>query len=183
MASEGAPGWGSYSVDLVFDPPAQPADAVVRVFSDSPRDGSVINPVEVPVRVAAGFVPPGTRAVLVYFAQSSPADVEYVAVERRVAATPALGRAALDELLKGPTDEERARGLGSPIPAGTTLRSLTIADGVATADFDRQLLYQMGGSARVQAGRDCIGRTLMQFPSVRTVELSVEGRSEGILQP
>lgn len=42
-ASAGAPEWGEFSVELAFVSPGQETSATLEVFSQSPRDGSVIN--------------------------------------------------------------------------------------------------------------------------------------------
>lgn len=63
------------------------------------------------------------------------------------------------------------------------LRSLTIVDGVATADFSKELNAYGGGSLRVMLIRQQITQTLRQFPTVRTVRIAIEGQTEGILQP
>lgn len=49
VASVAAPQWGSFSARLSFPAPAIPQPGEVRVFSLSPRDGSVENLVVVPV--------------------------------------------------------------------------------------------------------------------------------------
>jgi spore germination protein GerM len=64
-----------------------------------------------------------------------------------------------------------------------TLRSLTITNGVATADFSRELQAYGGGSLRVMLIRQQISRTLLQFPTVRLVRIAVEGQEEGVLEP
>lgn len=194
-ASVGAPEWGTFAADLAFTPPATATTALVRVFSISMKDGSIQDLVEVPVRIqppptASVTVAPAptkpaaaTRRLLVYFPKESENNVTFVAVSRDVSATPAVGRAAIEELLKGPTSEERARGLYTPIPEGTRLLSLKIVDGTAYADFDKQLEYRMGGSVRVMAVRRSIELTLKQFSTVQRVVISVEGKTEGVLQP
>ncbi len=193
-ASAGAPEWGTFAADLSFTPPASATTGVVRVFSTSMKDGSVENLVEVPVRIQPG--PPAgeataaptptkaaTRRLTVYFPRATERDVTFVPVTREVPATPAVGRAALQELLKGPTPEERAKGLYSPIPAGTRLLDLKIVEGTAYADFDRGIERGMGGSLRVMAVRRSIELTLKQFSTVQRVVISVEGRTEDVLQP
>lgn len=52
-ASAGGPEVGSFSFDVTFTPPAKDEPATVRVFSPSPRDGSRVGMVEVPVTLAA----------------------------------------------------------------------------------------------------------------------------------
>jgi len=60
---------------------------------------------------------------------------------------------------------------------------LVIVDGVAQVDFDAQMEYQVGGSCRVGMIVRQIQETLKQFPSVKEVKISINGRSEDILQP
>ncbi|MFA6603215.1 MAG: GerMN domain-containing protein [Patescibacteria group bacterium] len=106
------------------------------------------------------------------------------AVERIVSSKGAVYRSAIAELLKGPTAEEKTAGLYSSLPRGATLRSVaTDADGVVTADFYRTLESGVAGSCRVQAIRAQITSTLQQFPEVRGVVISVNGRTEDVLQP
>lgn len=117
---------------------------------------------------------------------------------RVVPKTEAIARAALEELLWGmdpndltgfqsslPTPEEVLTYMGRQPIWGprVTLRSLVINNGVATADFSREIDAYGGGSARVGSLRGQIVATLEQFPSVQEVRITVEGESEGILQP
>ena len=104
-------------------------------------------------------------------------------VEREVPITDAPARAALDELLAGPTPAEQTAGYFTCINAGVTIQGLAIQDGVAAVDFDEQLGFQVGGSCRVSAIRAQITETLMQFSSVKSVVISIDGRTEDILQP
>jgi spore germination protein GerM len=60
---------------------------------------------------------------------------------------------------------------------------LTIEDGVAKVDFNEQLEYEVSGSCRVSAIRAQITETLKQFPTVKEVIISIDGRTEDILQP
>jgi spore germination protein GerM len=64
-----------------------------------------------------------------------------------------------------------------------TLRKLTIADGVATADFSKEMQAYGGGSLRVSLIRQQIEQTLKQFATVRKVVIAVEGQTDGVLQP
>ena len=63
------------------------------------------------------------------------------------------------------------------------IQSLTVEDGVAKIDFDEQMEFQMGGSCRVAAIWAQITETLKQFPTIDSVEVSINGRTEDILQP
>lgn len=104
-------------------------------------------------------------------------------VTRSIPETNALARAALEKLLEGPTHEERAAGFETLIPSGVRINSLVINNGVARADFSRELTEGIAGSCRVVAIRAQIETTLKQFPTVKNVMLSVEGETETILQP
>ncbi len=104
-------------------------------------------------------------------------------VERVIPKTLAVGRAALEELLKGPTESEKAKGYFTSINPGVKIQSLTIENGVARVDFNEQLEFQVGGSCRVAAIVSQIRETLKQFPTVDEVIISIDGRTEDILQP
>ena len=104
-------------------------------------------------------------------------------VEREIVKTQAVARAALEELLKGPTEEEKELGYFTSINEGVKIQSLTIENGLAKVDFDEQLEFQVGGSCRVAAIRAQIRETLEQFPTVNEVLISIDNRTEDILQP
>ena len=104
-------------------------------------------------------------------------------VEREIVKTSAVARAALEELLKGATDKEKSDGFFTSINAGVKIQKLTIENGIAKVDFDEQLEFQVGGSCRVSAIRAEITQTLKQFPTVKNVIISINGRTEDILQP
>ncbi|MCR4280608.1 MAG: GerMN domain-containing protein [Candidatus Komeilibacteria bacterium] len=90
---------------------------------------------------------------------------------------------ALIALLGGLTAEERTAGYFTSLPDGTRLRKLTItSDGVATADFNAPL-NSGGGSCSMAARRAQITQTLLQFPDVNTVIITVDGDEETALQP
>lgn len=110
-----------------------------------------------------------------------------IAVERLVPKTLAVARAAIEALLRGATEEEINQGFVSNINSGVRVQKLTIdppdGGGVAKVDFDEQLEFQVGGSCRVAAIRAQITQTLKQFPTVNEVIISIDGRTEDILQP
>lgn len=104
-------------------------------------------------------------------------------VEREIEKTEAVARAALEELFRGPTKEEKSRGFFTSINPEVKIQKLTIENGTAKVDFDEQLEFQVGGSCRVAAIRAQIRETLKQFPTVKEVLISINGRTEDILQP
>jgi hypothetical protein len=107
---------------------------------------------------------------------------EAVPVARLVPKTAQIATAALHALLAGPTESERKDGYLSALPAGSALNSLVIVDGEARADFNA-IAESGGGSASMLARTEQIRQTLLQFPTVKTVRISIEGRTEDTFQP
>ncbi len=103
--------------------------------------------------------------------------------ERRIPKTSSPARAALDALLEGPTNAEAEQEYFTSINSGVKIQKLTIENGVAKVDFDATIEEAVGGSCRVGAIRSQITNTLMQFSTVKSVVISVDGRAEDILQP
>jgi len=104
-------------------------------------------------------------------------------VQRQIAKTQTVAMAAVSELLKGPSDAEKSQGYYTNINPGVKIQKMTIENGVAKADFDETLETAVGGSCRVSAIRVQITETLKQFPTVQSVIISINGRTEDILQP
>jgi hypothetical protein len=160
--------------------------AVLEVFQFSAKDGSEIDKVILPLRVKTGGGGGGTN-VSAFFTniERNPGATDCSRVfpaKRSVASTAAIARAALVELLRGPSSDERRQNFGTEIPAGTRLLDITINNGVATADFSSEL-NRAAGSCSVTAARAQIEQTLRQFPTVRRVVISVEGNASAVLQP
>ncbi len=131
-------------------------------------------------------------------AWTTPEGNDFIVFSHNVPRTPQIASAALNELLNGPP-EGNAAGAVTALPTAqeivtfpgrqadwgyeVKLIKLTITNGVATANFSKELRAYGGGSARVQTIRQQIERTLKQFPSVQTVVIQIEGQSAGELQP
>jgi len=124
--------------------------------------------------------------IKIYFVNSKikPIDLcnETVSVLRTIPKTEKIATAALNELLKGPTPEEKTQGYASGIPDGSRVNSLTIVNGEARADFNDMIesgSTSCGSLIRVTQIRE----TLLQFSAIKTVKLSINGRTEDIFQP
>lgn len=156
----------------------------LQVYQNSASDGSEADKVAVPLHLQE--IKP-TSVVEVYFgSSSSPAGEECtftLSAERNVTTDETLARAALEELLKGPTLLERQSGYYTSLPPEVIINSLAVNNGVALVDFSDSLERGVGGSCRVLAIRTQIEKTLKQFPSVKEVKISINGRTEDILQP
>lgn len=86
-------------------------------------------------------------------------------------------------MLKGLTEEEKSEVFFTSINNGVKIKSLNIKDGVAKVDFDETLERNVGGSCQVSAIRAQITETLKQFSTVDEAVISINGRTEDILQP
>ncbi len=176
--------YGSFRIRAFFDTTPDTESGYVDVYTISPRDGSEQDKVSIPVRFTSD-----RTIIKVFFSnivedpQASNCGKVYP-VTRRVAKTQNVAEAALLELLKGPTSAEQGTGSRTSILPGTALRSVIIDNGVATADFTRELVFALAGSCNVQALVAQINETLKQFPSVEVVKIHVEGEdAEMELQP
>jgi germination protein M len=106
-------------------------------------------------------VPSETPAVLtVYFLRGG----KVVPVSRAVVTGPAVGAAAVRELLEGPTSDDGS--VRTAIPSGTTLKSLTVRGGVASVALSSQLTNRTALAQLVY--------TLTQFPTVKRVDFGAD---------
>jgi spore germination protein GerM len=97
-----------------------------------------------------------------------------------MAYTANVAELALTELLKGPTAEWAT----TLIPNFTTIKSVSVKNGVATVEFESPDTNEWsGGSCRVTAMHAQLEKTLTQFSTVQSVEISVNGETESIFQP
>lgn len=104
-------------------------------------------------------------------------------ITRNVENKPAIATMAIEELLKGLTEDEEKQGYTNSIPANVKLNKINITDNTAFVDFNEELEKEVGGSCRVSSIRAQITETLKQFSSVQNVIISINGRAEDILQP
>lgn len=176
--------YGSFDISSSYPRP-QGVKGTVEVFDYSAKDGSEIDKIAIPVRFA-GDQP--SMDVKAYFPnRKKNPDAEdcgkVYPVSRRIARAGEPARAALEELLSGPTREESDGGYFTSLNFGTKLLRLSVQGRIAQADFDDMLVNAVGGSCRVQTIRSEITQTLKQFSSIRSVVISVNGRTEDVLQP
>ncbi len=175
--------FGPYRVEVSYPQP-KGTTGTVEVFSHSAKDGAEINL----SKVSVTFAQVESTKVKVFYPNGikdpQALDCEKVySLERRVAKTTAVGQAALEDLLRGPQTQDVNNGYFSAINPGVTLQKLTIENGVAKADFSELLDVNVAGSCRVAMIRSQIEKTLKQFPTVKSVVISINGESETILQP
>lgn len=134
-----------------------------------------------PVTTTSGAVPTTTTVPTTTAPPTGTVDVklyllrgERLVIVHRSVAGPAVLRGALTALLEGPTTAERAAGLTSTIPAGTTLRDVTITDGLATVDLGAAF-GTGGGSLSMFARVAEVVFTATQFSTVDRVRFRLDG--------
>ncbi|HEX2916296.1 MAG TPA: GerMN domain-containing protein [Chloroflexia bacterium] len=171
------------------EPPTQAATLEIR------NQGGVLL-AQQPLKV---FSPndPATQEMLLYWVVTTD-TVGVQPLKTHVLKTTNAPFTALQELLWGPPAPTNI-GFSTALPtpnevlsypgrtaswgARVLLRSLNIDNGMATADFSQELKAYGGGSLRVNLIRDQITQTLTQFSNIKTVKITIEGQSEGVLEP
>ena len=121
--------------------------------------------------------------VNLYFVRIIDRKEEIIEVEREISITNNVIEDSLRELLKGPLPEEKELGFSTSINEGTFLQEITIRNDVAFVDFNSRLEENVAGSAWVMAIRSQIEKTLTQFEVIKDIVISIDGRTEDILQP
>jgi spore germination protein GerM len=120
--------------------------------------------------------PDPTVTYEVWFAHGETLFVTYRTQDR----TPRVGTAALEALVAGPNEYERGYGLTSAIPEGTELLGLTIEEGIAHVDLTSE--FESGGGAlSMQMRLAQVVYTLRQFPTVKGVVFSLDGKPIDVL--
>jgi spore germination protein GerM len=175
MTSIGACSVGNATVS-VATPAAMttptPSASAATIASPAPSVGPVSDEVAI-------------KAYFVMFGVVEDSPTPLVAVHREIPRTAAVATAAMEQLLSGPTDLERAHDLrlgtvGTLIPEGTRLLGIAIDNGLATVDLSGEFV---SGTAR---GVDAVNAwawrlaqvtyTLTQFPTVQSVSFKVDGK-------
>jgi len=172
--------FGPFEISLSYPANTQ-GSGQIEVFQYSAKDGSEIDKVTVPVRFSQSGE---DMNVQVFFNRQNTAECEnVVAVSRTIPRTQQTARAAIEQLLSGPTASEQQAGYLTSINSGVRIQRLVIQNGVAEIDFNEALESGATGSCKVQAIRSQIEQTLLQFNTVQSVKISINGRTEDVLQP
>lgn len=103
------------------------------------------------------------------------------AVERTFLIEEGVEEEVINTLLEGPTTEEEEEGYSTAIDSETVLNSFRVEEKTAYVDFSEEL--DASGSAIVMAIREQIEKTLLQFETIDSVVISINGETEEILQP
>lgn len=156
----GGPGPGSTPEPVE---PALPTETVTPTGAPTPEP----SPTQEPEQPAAR-----SATVRVYLVRGETLGVGGRVLSGADAAAPA--RSAVEQLLEGPTAEEREFGLGTAVPTGVRLNSVTIKNGLATVDLSGAFASG-GGSLSMQLRAAQVVFTLTQFASVDRVAFELDG--------
>lgn len=156
----------------------------LEVYQASAKDGSDQDLVSIPL-IFQKNLKNNILTIQLYFSNpklnNSTSCENVYPVERQIAKVKSVGKTSIEELIKGPSSAERTKGYTSILNSGTKVNKLIIEDGVAKIDFTKDLEKNSSSTCKVQAIRAQIAETLLQFPTVSSVEISVEGKKSGIL--
>ena len=83
---------------------------------------------------------------------------------------------ALVSLVEPISNEDNSNGMLQVIPADTRLRRLGIVDTTATAEFNAPLADPTNGECDLEARHAMITQTLLQFPDIDEVIITVDGQ-------
>jgi spore germination protein GerM len=88
---------------------------------------------------------------------------------------------AVEQLLQGPTSEEKEQGFYSQVPERTKLRVIYKKGGTINADFTKELEMYGGGTTKVYGSLAQIVYTLTALKGVKDVQVLINGRREIVL--
>lgn len=177
--------FGEFKFSLNYYEP-KTEEGYVEAFDYSAKDGTVENLDSVSIR----FGKVEAQIIKTFYSntQKDPGGrycSRTYAVDRRIPKTDAPARAALEEMLLGPTNAEGVAGYFSSIALypKIEIQRLVIENSIANVDFNDALNMQGGGSCKVAAIRSQIESTLKQFTTIKKVVISVNGNIDEVLQP
>ena len=123
-----------------------------------------------------------TEVIKLYFAKSAEDSAYLMPEERKVEKSDSLPLVAVQELIKGPEVSDLARTL----PETTKVLSVDVDRGIATVDFSKEIITDSGNigpsSTTELLAIFSIVNTLTEFPQIKEVKITVEGKSSGQLE-
>jgi len=120
-----------------------------------------------------------SRGIKVYFFRAS----ELVAVERELPTNENPVVIAIDQLLRGPSEQEAANGLTTKIPSGTRSRDIDVEGHTAIVDLNSTLVEFEGGSAEAKGIVAQIVYTATSVKGIKEVILKLQGSDQFVIGP
>ena len=127
---------------------------------------------------------PTTRKARLFFATvDTDGHIAMKSVIRSVPASDSPLRDTLESLLQGPTRQELNLGMLSMIPVAARLRGVTMRGDVAMVDFAESFRQNpLGADAMTTQVRQVV-YAATEFPSVKAVQILIEGQQVSYLGP
>jgi spore germination protein GerM len=119
---------------------------------------------------------PAAEPVLawLYFARIAEGKQRMVAISRELPPGVDIAHASLEELIRG----EVPRGCDRPLPPGTSVLGIRVADKIAIVDFSEELVTNFrGGSDNEGVMVYSIVNTLTSLPTIDKVQILVAGKT------
>ncbi len=152
-------------------PAPSPTGSPVPAPTDSPAPSPTISSVPSPTNSSV----PLTMQVAVYYLKNGNNEMYLVREVHEIEKSTGVARAALNELISGKPLTSDAFKV---IPADTKILGVKIENGIATVDFSKEVLKANVGSGGEGLGIDSIVNTLTEFPAVKKVQFTVDGKAE-----
>jgi hypothetical protein len=108
---------------------------------------------------------------------------EVFPVFRTILNAETFGPGSLEALLKGVSTQEKDEGYFTSLNENILVQKFEIKENVAYIDFDDSFNKGIAGSCRIQNIVAQIDATLTDLPDIDSVVISVNGQTEGILEP
>jgi spore germination protein GerM len=160
-------------------PPAaagpRPADASKPVTAEKPTQQT-----QAPVQPAR---PTARKARLFFTSVDSNGKISLKSVIRTIPASDSPLHDTLDSLLKGPTGQELNLGMLSMIPTEAKLRGVVVKDDTAYLDFTESFRFNPSGMDAMSAQLQQVVYAATEFPSVKKVQILIEGKTVRYLGP
>lgn len=160
---------------LTYGPTSESSNSF-RAIQALATHGTLLPPNDVERPIDASATPAPARFDVYFGMTGADACVADQPVARTTAGK-GVARAALTELLKGPTSRESNEGIASPFTANTAeaLNDIAIVDGQARVDFADFSADVGNDSCTKLAILDALDQTLMQFPTITSTRYSFDG--------
>ncbi len=204
-----APGGSSASTPSSLPgstPSSVPGSTTARTQAPASTPGSTQKPADVVVELVkpsagaqpdreVGAQPPAgskgqeapsgrTRQARLFFIAVKPdGEIQLKSVIRPVRYTDAPLTSTLEALLAGPTPAEVNQGLMSLVAPAARLRKAQVKDGTAYLDFSEAFRFNSLGKEGLSAQLQQVVYSATEFPTVKRVQILLEGRTEDYLGP
>jgi germination protein M len=192
-------------VEVVVTPPAPaPARGEAAPPAQAPKAARQAAPADVVVELSKPQPPPRKAAVagqpaaagqpakaeartrqarLYFIAVRADGRIQLKSVIRPVKYLDAPLTSTLEALLAGPTPAEVSQGLMSLVTPQTRLRRVYVKDGIAYLDFSEAFRFNSLGKEGLAAQLEQVVYSATEFPTVKRVQILLEGKTADYLGP